>query len=63
MRIAEIFSFGWGSGGHNDHGRYDGSKRHHRHGDSYRNSYYGSRYDGHYNRHHGRGLLGILGGN
>jgi hypothetical protein len=63
MRVAEIFSFGRGSCGHDNHRSYSGSEWRHRDGDYYRSSYYGSRNGDHYERHHSRGILGIIGGN
>jgi hypothetical protein len=60
MKIAEIFSLGGRSHGGGGYG-YGGYERHYRHGDSYRSSYGGHRGE-HYDRHHGGGLLGILGG-
>jgi hypothetical protein len=59
MKIAEIFSFGCGSGGYGGSGGYE---RHYHHG-SYSRSYEGYRHGDQYDRHNGGGLLGIIGGN
>jgi hypothetical protein len=57
MKIAEIFSLGYGHDNSWDHKGYGGHEGHHGYGGYYRSDY--KHHRGSYGRHHGGGLLGI----